>query len=275
MWLKLWIAAAVASIISSGIAPALQPAVGFAIGLISIPVLFEIVADRASKVLSVKSTEGDTGTAIRVLQGATPNVIDTLNDFDIESTVQLAYCDPMNVMMSTNLPWVVIIDLIDQALLFNYMGPDVAKIRSGGYRGSIEVATIGAHLNGTPDQRIVGLRSLSNLETLLGWTEAKAIDLVQTLYTDSQVALIWDLFGGNYAQRDTTRVPDAETVKMVFKADLNVPANLETNGTADSAEKPIPADIDEKVEKVVAENEDSRISSTTQQINITSPNGQS
>jgi hypothetical protein len=178
-------------------------------------------------------------------------------------------------MMSTNLPWVVIIDLIDQALLFNYIGPDVAKIRSGGYRGSIEVATIGAHLNGTPDQRIVGLRSLSNLETLLGWTEAKAIDLVQTLYADSQVALIWDLFGGNYAQRDTTRVPDAETVKTVFKADVSVPANLGTNGTADSAKNPIPSNIDEKVEKVVAENDDSRISSSTQQITITSPNGQS
>jgi hypothetical protein len=273
MWLKLWIAAAVASIISSGITPALQPAVGFAIGLISIPVLFEIVADRASKVLNVKSTEGDSSTAIRVLQGATPNVIDTLNDFDIESTVQLAYCDPMNVMMSTNLPWVVIIDMIDQALLFNYIGSDVAKIRSGGYRGSIEVATIGANLNGTPDQRIVGLRSLSNLETLLGWTEAKAIDLVQTLYADSQVALIWDLFGGNYAQRDKTRVPDAETVKMVFKADLSVPANLGSVGTVDSAKKPIPAAIDEKLEQVVAENEDSRISSATQQTTITSQNG--
>ena len=90
-------------------------------------------------------------------------------------------------MMSTHLPWVAIIDMIDQALLFNYIGVDVAKIRSGGYRGSIEVATIGARLNGTPDQRIVGFRSLSNLATLLGWTEAKALDLVQTLYTDIQL----------------------------------------------------------------------------------------
>ena len=104
MWLKLWIAAAVASIISSGITIALQPFVGFAIGLISIPVLFEIVADRVSKVLNVKSTEGDSSTTLKILQGSTSSVIDTLNDFDIESTVQLAYCDPMNVMMSTNLP---------------------------------------------------------------------------------------------------------------------------------------------------------------------------
>jgi hypothetical protein len=273
MWLKLWIAAAVASIISSGITAALQPAVGFAIGLISIPVLFEIVADRASKVLNVKSTEGDTGTAIRVLQGATPNVIDTLNDFEIENTVQLAYCDPMNVMMSTNLPWVVIIDLIDQALLFNYIGPDVAKIRSGGYRGSIEVATIGAHLNGPPEQRMVGLRSLSNLQALLGWTEAKAIDLIQTLYADSQVALIWDLFGGNYAERDKNRVPDAETVKMIFKADLSEPAHIGKVATGDSDKKAIPLDIDERLEKVTAEDGDSRISSVTQQITVTSPNG--
>lgn len=269
MWLKLWIAAAVASILSGGITTALQPTVGFAIGLISIPVLFEIISDRASKVLSVKSTEGDSSTPIKVLQGATPSVIDTLKNFDIESTVQLAYCDPMNVMMSTNLAWVVIIDMIDQSLLFNYIGADIAKIRNGGYRGSIEVATIGAHLNGTPEQRIVGLRSLSNFAAMLGWAESKAIDLVQTIYSDSQVTLIWDLFGGNYAQRDKLRVPDAETVKMVIMADLTAVANLNSTGISTDTKKPIVADIDEKLETVVAQNDESQISSAKQEITIT------
>lgn len=269
MWLKLWIAAAVASIISVGITPALQPTVGFAIGLISIPVLFEIISDRASKVLNVKTTEGDASTAIKILQGATSDVIDTLNDLDIESTVQLAYCDPMNVMMSTNLPWVVIIDMIDQALLFNYIGADVAKIRGGGYRGSIEVATIGAHLNGTPEQRIVGLRSLSNFATLLGWTESKAIDLVQTLYTDSQVALIWDLFGGNYSKRDNTRVPVAETVTMVIMPDLNTAANLGAAGNSIDSAESITAVIKDKPHDVVAQNDESQVSANYQEITIT------
>jgi hypothetical protein len=271
MWLKLWIAAAVASIISSGITTALQPTVGFAIGLISIPVLFEIISDRASKVLNVKSTEGDANTPIKVLQGASSNVIDTLNDIDIESTVQLAYCDPMNVMMSTNLPWVVIIDMIDQALLFNYIGPDIAKIRSGGYRGSIEVATIGAHLNGGADQRIVGLRSLSNFATLLGWSESKAIDLVQTLYADSQLNLIWDLFGGNFATRDKMHVPDAETVKMVIKADLSAAADLGGGGGAKDAAQQTSGEIGEKIQQVVAQNRESQILSSKEEFTITMP----
>lgn len=243
MWLKMWIAAAVASIVSFGITAALQPAVGFAIGLVSIPVLFEIISDRASKVLNIKSTEGDGNTPIKVLQGASSDVIDTLNDCDIENTVQLAYCDPMNVMMSTNLPWLAIIDLIDQALLFNYIGPDITKIRGGGYRGSIEVATIGAHLNGPPEERIIGLRSLSDFATLLGWSESKAIDLVQTLYADSQVNLIWDLFGGNFITRDKARLPDAESVKMVITADLSTGANLGSAGNE--------ADTEAKKQQVV------------------------
>ncbi len=224
MWLKLWIAAAVASIISPGLVSGVQPTVGFAIGLISIPMLFEIISDRASKVLNVKSTEGDANTPIKVLQGLSSSTIDRLADLDIETTVQLAYCDPMNVMMTTNLAWVVLIDLIDQALLFNYIGPDLAKIRGGGYRGSIEVATIGANLNGSPDERIVGLKSLSDFATLLGWSESKAIDLVQTLYMDSQVNLIWDLFGGYYEKRDITRVPNSEAVKVVIKTEIPAPA---------------------------------------------------
>jgi hypothetical protein len=271
MWLKLWIAAAVASIISTGITTALQPTVGFAIGLISIPVLFEIISDRASKVLNVKSTEGDANTSIKVLQGPSSSVIDTLNDFDIESTVQLAYCDPMNVMMSTNLPWVVIIDLIDQALLFNYIGPDVAKIRSGGYRGAIEVATIGAHLNGASEDRIVGLRSLTNFATLLGWSESKAIDLVQTLYADSQVNLIWDLFGGNFAERDKKHVPDAETLKMVIKADLSASATLQSAAGARDSAQPSTGEIGERIQKVVAQNQESQILSSRDEITITMP----
>lgn len=270
MWLKLWIAAAVASILSAGVTPALQPTLGFAIGLISIPILFEIVSDRANKVLNVKSSEGDSSTPVKVLQGTSSSVIDALTDLGIESTVQLAYCDPMNVMMSTNLPWVVIIDLVDQSLLFNYIGPDVAKIRGGGYRGAIEVATIGAHLNGAPEQRVVGLRSLSNLAVLLGWTESKAIDLIQTLYTDSQVNLIWDLFGGNFVARDRKHVPDAETLKMVITADLSATANVAPDGTTQAAQ-PAAREIDEKLQKVVAQNDDSQISSARQEITITRP----
>ena len=76
MWLKLWIAAAVASIISPGLTAGIQPTVGFAIGLISIPMLFELIWDRASKVLNVKSTEGDPNTAIKMLQGLSSSTID-------------------------------------------------------------------------------------------------------------------------------------------------------------------------------------------------------
>jgi hypothetical protein len=271
MWLKLWIAAAVASILSAGIIPALQPTAGFAIGLISIPILFEIISDRANKMLNVKSTEGDSSTPVKVLQGTSSGVIDTLNELEIESTVQLAYCDPMNVMMSTSLPWVVIIDLIDQALLFNYIGPDIAKIRGGGYRGSIEVASIGAHLNGSPEQRMVGFRSLNNVAALLGWTEAKVIDLVQTLYTDSQANLIWDLFGGNFATRDRKRVPDAETVKMLITASLSATTAADEDGTGAKPAGAATHEIDEKLEKVVAQNEESRISSARQEISITTP----
>lgn len=209
MWLKLWVAAAVAAIFSGGVVAGLQPTVGFAIGLISIPVLFEAVADKASKYLNVKTTEGDTSTKIAVLQGATPDVIDALSDIDIQSTVQLAYCDPINVMLSTNLAWVVIIDLIDQALLFNYMGAEMAKVRSAGYRGCIEAATIGANLNGDAKQKAVGVASLTDFATLLGWPEPKALDLVQTLYIDAQVNLIWDMFGGNYCERNKVDLPES------------------------------------------------------------------
>lgn len=207
MWLKLWVAAAVAAMLSDGITSGLQPVVGFAIGLISIPALFAAVADKASKSLSIKTTDGETTTPLKVLQGATPDVIDTFCDIDITSTEHLAYCDPINVMMSTSLPWLVTIDLIDQALLFNYVGSDMAKVRSSGYRGSIEVATIGVNLKGTPAQIASGAASVTNFAAKMGWPEPQVLDLVQTLYFDSQVNLIWDLFGGSFRQHVSGDVP--------------------------------------------------------------------
>ncbi|MGD0832248.1 MAG: hypothetical protein ABR907_15005, partial [Terracidiphilus sp.] len=88
------------------------------------------------------------------------------------------------------------------------MGAEVSKIRCGGYRGCIEVATIGANLNGDDKQQAVGKASLTDLATLLGWPEPKALDLVQTLYIDAQVNLIWDIFGGNYSTRNKDDVPE-------------------------------------------------------------------
>lgn len=196
MWLKFWVAAAVAAILSAGVTAGLQSTLGFAVGLVSIPALFGAVSDKASKILNIRTTEGETATQIKVLQGASSSVIDTLGDIDIANTVELAYCDPMHVLMSTNLAWAMIVDLIDQALLFNYIGADAAKIRGGGYRGSIEVATIGLNLEGTPKKHAAAKESLANLAAMLGWTEQKTLDLVETLYQDNQVNLIWLFWGG-------------------------------------------------------------------------------
>jgi hypothetical protein len=196
MWLKFWVAAAVAAIFSGGVTVGLQSTLGFAVGLVSIPALFGAISDKASKILSIKTTEGDTATQIKALQGASPAVIDTLADIDIQNTVELAYCDPMHVLMSTNMALAVIVDLIDQALLFNYMGADVAKIRGGGYRGSIEVATVGQNLRGDDDERKVAKQSVTDLTAMLGWKDQKVLDLVETLYQDLQVNLLWEFWGG-------------------------------------------------------------------------------
>ena len=195
MWLKFWVAAAVAAVLSGGATAGLQSTMGFAVGLVSIPALFGAISDKASKILSIKTTEGDTTTQIKVLQGASSAVIDTLADIDIQNTVELAYCDPMHVLMSTNMALAVILDLIDQALLFNYMGMDVTKIRGGGYRGSIEVATVGQNLRGKGDARKAAEQSIVDLMAMLEWKEPKVRDLVETLYQDLQVSLIWEFWG--------------------------------------------------------------------------------
>src|ERR1019366_864152 len=73
------------------------------------------------------------------LDGIDKPLVERLAIEDITSIVQLAYCDPIQLTMRTNLSFNAVVDLVSQALAWVYLGEKLTAIRPLGCRGAYEV----------------------------------------------------------------------------------------------------------------------------------------
>jgi len=137
-WLHMLLACIIAPLFSKGIAP-----IAFGIGIFPLRDSLEFARNFAKKrfasyfptdVPAEKPT-------LHHLEGMT-EVIQRLEEEGITSTAHLAYTDPVKLLIRTNIELVVIVDLIDQSLLYNYVGPKIEQLRPIGIRGSIELAIL-------------------------------------------------------------------------------------------------------------------------------------
>jgi hypothetical protein len=74
-------------------------------------------------------------------------IADRLQDADITTVGQLAYCDPVQTCMRTNLSFVFISDLASQALAWIYFGKKMDLLRECGLRGAVEVYNLRTNMD--------------------------------------------------------------------------------------------------------------------------------
>jgi hypothetical protein len=207
MWIRLLFALYVGPIFANQLKVSFSVAVGLSlgIGLLPLPSILEFAKQTISKLSSQAVAQSDKTADIGRLQGADATVVDGLLEADVTNVVQLAYSDPFTLLVKTGMSWTFLIDLIDQALLYIYLREDTPKVFAAGVRGAIEMATVGAQLaSSNPDERRAGKQSLTTMASALGSAESQVLDLIRTLYADSQVNLIWDLFVGDPPLRPKT-----------------------------------------------------------------------
>jgi hypothetical protein len=130
---------------------------------------------------------------LHYLQGATRSTILRLAEEGVESAHQLAYVDPFLLLLRTNLAWVDILDLVDQALLFNYLQERMKLLEPAGIRGAVEFARV------FEDSGKVEL--IDSLSTKIDSNAVLVRNLVQTLHEDYQVNLIIVLFAQAYGEK--------------------------------------------------------------------------
>lgn len=119
------------------------------------------------------------------IQGMHESTVNRLGGLGIYTTQELAYVDPLMVLFRTNFQPKVVIDWIDQAMLYNYVGEKINELRVRGIRGSIELSGAEA------DEVLEGVAKVLNTD------KDAVIYLRDKLRNDYQVKLVsklWDEF---------------------------------------------------------------------------------
>lgn len=222
-WIRMGAACIVGPLASTAAADGAKPLIAFSFGLLPVQSMFDFVTDYTRKRLAISIPSRDTAPAgFQNLQGMTDEVIERLEEEGVDSVQSLAYSDPMRFFLKTDLEWVVIIDLIDQALLCNYIDKDIQLLRPLGVRGSIEMAVIHPRLLSTDDsERAEAMRIVAIAAEKCGNQKVdEVLNLIRTLYEDDQVQLVWRLFGGSFDHpvRDSAPVQDAPFVSSALAA---------------------------------------------------------
>jgi hypothetical protein len=194
-WLHMIVAAFLGPLLAQAFSPSVSLVVAFGVGVFPLKDSLEMAKKSVVKRLRLTSpTPVGEGATLDKIQGLTPEMIERLEEEGIVSTVHLAYSDPIKLLLRTNIPWVILIDVADQSLLFNYVGKKMSELRSMGVRGSIEMAAIAQKLDRGGDDKQYAEMAIHLVAARLGFSDHEALTLIRTLGEDGQVDLLWELY---------------------------------------------------------------------------------
>ena len=137
--LRLVIAIPMGYAFASIASPSLGPFVAFALGAFPLEGLMSKMRQIADTKLGMAAPVTEAGDDIIRLQGVNRSIVDRLNNEDITTVTQVAYCDPLRLVMRSNLNFNFVSDCMNQALAWLYLRDDLDKIRPLGLRGAVEI----------------------------------------------------------------------------------------------------------------------------------------
>jgi hypothetical protein len=123
-------------------APAVGPFIAFAVGAFPLSTLTSMLQKLANKSLGLEPTAEEASDDIIRLQGINKTIVERLSNEDITTVTQIAYCNPVRLVMRSNLNFNFVTDCMNQALAWMYLQDGLVKIRSLGLRGAIEIKNL-------------------------------------------------------------------------------------------------------------------------------------
>jgi hypothetical protein len=196
VWLRMQLSSIIAYLVGTTLKEPFDLIVAFGVGAFPLESLLGFFRSQVrSKLQWTTSNSPSDAPNLHVLQGMTSNIIERLNEENIYSTQHLALANPIRLLMRTNFEWTIILDMIDQAILHNYVGNKIAQVRQVGIRCAMEFSDVRWYLEHRNVQyRKQGETLLQELAKKLDWNPASVKGLVYTLDEDSQLNFIYDLW---------------------------------------------------------------------------------
>lgn len=198
VWLRLLMAPILGYLVGAPLNDSGKLMAGFAVGVFPLKQLLDFVQSRGAKLLNIDPAKVEVeGSTLQHIQGMTKEMLDILDDECIHSSQHLAQADPIKLLLRTRLEWKIILDFIDQAYLFNYIGDKIPLLRPLGIRGAIELATLERDLVDPDDDegRKAAEAFVGKVGLKLGQDVKEVRNLITTLDEDIQVQFIWALWG--------------------------------------------------------------------------------
>jgi hypothetical protein len=144
MWavLRLSLAVPMGYAFAAVAAKSLGPFVAFALGAFPLSTLTSMLQRVANKNLGLEAAASETTDDIIKLQGINRAIVERLSSEDINTITQVAYCDPVRLIMRSNLTFNFVTDCMNQALAWMYLQGDLDIIRPLGMRGAVEIGCL-------------------------------------------------------------------------------------------------------------------------------------
>lgn len=195
-WLRLLVCGILGYLIGLSLISPIDLIVAFGIGAFPNDAILSFIRSKTREHLnfSMETTASETPN-LHFLQGTTANVIERLNEENIFSAQQLALANPIRLLMRTSLEWTVILDLIDQAFLYIYVGDKISSVREAGIRCALDLCGIKRYAE-SPDsaKRQIGEQLMQVLAVKLGYDLACVKFMIQLADKDPQLEFIWNLW---------------------------------------------------------------------------------
>jgi hypothetical protein len=115
------------------------PFLAFAVGVFPLDTISTILRQLANKKLSLELGPADARSQVSQLSGVDSSIADRIEDADITTIAQLAWCDPIELTMRANLRFAYVIDIVGQALSWVYLESKLEALRPFGLRGAYEI----------------------------------------------------------------------------------------------------------------------------------------
>jgi hypothetical protein len=112
----------------------------FAVGVFPLREIYGILRQQASKRIGTSDVNTPSNTQVVQLSGIDTATADRLEDADITTVAQLAWSDPIQLAMRTNLNFNFVVDICSQALAAVYFDGKLDKLRPLGLRGAVEMS---------------------------------------------------------------------------------------------------------------------------------------
>jgi len=120
----------------------LAPFIAFALGAFPLAQLTSMLQRLTNKSLGLEATAAETTDDIIKLQGINRAIVERLSNEDINTITQIAYCDPVRLIMRSSLTFNFVTDCMNQALAWMYLQSDLDILRPLGMRGAVEMRSL-------------------------------------------------------------------------------------------------------------------------------------